>query len=362
MTGGITLNALNTNYVSDGDIGFTNSGVFTIGGQNTSGTNTYANPIILGWTANKGKSVTLVAATGGEVDFTGGIGKNGTDATAGITVGDATHGGTVKIRGTGNSYGGVTTVSNGTLWVSGTLGSNAVTVAGGRLLVSGTVPGVVNVQNGGTLGGNGSVGSWVTNQAGGTVFPGLGNSVAGAVLTDTGTAKFVLLSGSTNVFRVSADGHTSDQIVSAGFAYGGTLTVLTNAGDGPLTNGSSYTLFNSTLGVYAGTFAVTNLPALNAGLAWTNTLGLNGALGVISVATVNTNPYPVLTNGVVNGNQLALNWGSYYLGWRLQVQTNNLATGLGNNWVTVPNSTNLTGITNPVDPAQPAVFFRLIYP
>ena len=81
--GGLTLRANVTNYVSDGDVGFTNFGTFTIGGQNTSGVNTYANPIILGWTANRGKSVTLVAATGGEVDFTGNILANGTDTFGG---------------------------------------------------------------------------------------------------------------------------------------------------------------------------------------------------------------------------------------------------------------------------------------
>ena len=67
-SGGLTLNAKNTNNVSGGDIGIVNSGTFTIGGQNTSGINTYANPIVLGW-SNTVKSVTLVAAPGGEVDF-----------------------------------------------------------------------------------------------------------------------------------------------------------------------------------------------------------------------------------------------------------------------------------------------------
>jgi autotransporter-associated beta strand protein len=281
-TGGLTNNALNTNYVSDGDIGFTNSGVFTIGGQNTSGTNTYANPIILGWSANNGKSVTLVAASGGEVDFTGGIQKNGADTSAGITVGDATHGGIVKIRGTGNTYGGTTTVSNGTLYVSGTLGTNAVTVAGGTLLANGMVPGAVNVLNGGTLGGSGTVGNWVTNQSGGTLFPGISSNVAGTTLTNSGAFKVVMLAGSTNIFRVSADGHTSDQIYGNIFAYGGTLTVLTNLGDAPLTNGSSYTLFNSSTATYAGTFSATNLPSLSAGLVWSNNLANSGTIMVIT--------------------------------------------------------------------------------
>ena len=41
--GGLSVAANVTNYVSDGDVGFTNSGVMTIGGQNTSGVNTYNN-------------------------------------------------------------------------------------------------------------------------------------------------------------------------------------------------------------------------------------------------------------------------------------------------------------------------------
>jgi len=117
-SGGITLNAKTTNNVSDGDAGFVNNGVFTIGGQNTSGINTYANPIILGWTADKGKSVTLVAATGGEVDFTGGLLANGGDTTAGVTIGDATHGGIVKFTAA-NTYGGNTFIANGRLALNG---------------------------------------------------------------------------------------------------------------------------------------------------------------------------------------------------------------------------------------------------
>jgi autotransporter-associated beta strand protein len=117
-TGGLINNDRNTNHVSDGDASFVNSGVFTIGGQNTSGINTYANPVILGLTADKGKSVTLVAATGGEVDFTGGLLANGSDTTAGVTVGDATHGGTVKFTAA-NTYGGNTFIANGRLALSG---------------------------------------------------------------------------------------------------------------------------------------------------------------------------------------------------------------------------------------------------
>jgi polygalacturonase len=60
-----------------------------------------------------------------------------------------------------------------------------------------------------------------------------------------------------------------------------------------------------------------------------------------------------------NGNSLQLSWPQDHLGWRLQVQTNNLADG---NWVTVPDSTNITSAIINVDPANGSVYFRLVYP
>jgi hypothetical protein len=39
-----------------------------------------------------------------------------------------------------------------------------------------------------------------------------------------------------------------------------------------------------------------------------------------------------------------------------------LTTGLGTNWSTWPNSTNVTTVPIPLNPANPTVFFRLIYP
>jgi autotransporter-associated beta strand protein len=284
--GGLTTPANLTNNVSDGDVGFTNSGVFTIGGQNTSGTNTYANPVILGWTANRGKSVTLVAATGGEVDFTGGLLKNGTDTTAGITVGDAAHGGIVKVRGANNTYGGATTVSNGTLWVSGSLaGSGAVTVDNGILLDSGTIAGAVTVSGGtlGGLGGSGTISGSATVQSGGTLMPGVNASTAGTVLTINGG--LILAAGSTSIFQVSHNNVSNDQIVSVAVSYNGTLTVTTNAGDAPFAAGDTFQLFKA--GIYGGsTFSTTNLPALSPGLAWSNSLAINGSIAVVSSGIV----------------------------------------------------------------------------
>jgi hypothetical protein len=62
------------------------------------------------------------------------------------------------------------------------------------------------------------------------------------------------------------------------------------------------------------------------------------------------------------GNQLQLSWPSDHLGWRLQIQTNNLSGGLGTNWATVANSTNVNQAGVVINPTNGAVFLRLIYP
>lgn len=62
------------------------------------------------------------------------------------------------------------------------------------------------------------------------------------------------------------------------------------------------------------------------------------------------------------GNQLRLSWPQDHLGWRLQIQTNNLSGGLGTNWATVSNSTNVMATNIVVNPANGSVFLRLVYP
>jgi len=325
--GGITNNARNTNYVADGDAAFTNGGTFTIGGQNTSGTNTYANPIILGWTANKGKSVTLLATTGGEVDFTGGILQNGTDTTAGVQVGDSMHGGLVKFTGA-NTYAGGTTVASGTLLVNGSLASGAVTVrSGGALGGTGTINGPVTVQSGGTLSPGAPVGTLTINNS---------LTLAGNLLIAINKS----LSQSNGLVAVSG--------------------VLTNVGAGVLTitnfgpalaAGDSFKLFSKPL-PNGGALAIAPLvPAM--GFGWVNNLAVNGTLGLVTVATNPVN----LTASCCNG-ELTLSWPSNHTGWRLEAQTN----GLGTNWVVVSGST-LTNLFNiPVVITNGSVFFRLLYP
>jgi hypothetical protein len=93
-------------------------------------------------------------------------------------------------------------------------------------------------------------------------------------------------------------------------------------------------------------------------MAWdTSSLGSNGTLGVI--ATVNTTPTNLVTQ--VSGNQLTLSWPADHIGWTLQVQTNVPGAGLGTNWVNVAGSSTTNQVVLPIDPADGAVFFRMIY-
>jgi hypothetical protein len=62
------------------------------------------------------------------------------------------------------------------------------------------------------------------------------------------------------------------------------------------------------------------------------------------------------------GGQLQISWPQDHLGWRLQIQTNNLSQGIWTNWATVPNSTNVMQANIVINPTNGAVFLRLVYP
>jgi autotransporter-associated beta strand protein len=278
-----------TNYVSDGDTTFTNSGVFTIGGQNTSGINTYSNQIILGWTANRGKGVTLVAATLGEVDFAGNILKNGTDSTAGVTVGDATHKGTVKLLGA-NTYAGGTTVTNCTLLVANATGS-------------GTGSGGVLVLSNGIYGGGGSVSGAVTVNFGGKTVPGgylnnsagLTNTVGSLTYTNGGEADFNLS---------STYNGANDQVAVTGTLNGNGAKVGVYLTGGDPNQTGDYVLF--TAGSIASGFASTPVwpngpPSVNAGNWSIVTLANKVVLrySPVTIASATALPNPALRGQVV---------------------------------------------------------------
>jgi rhamnogalacturonan endolyase len=183
------------------------------------------------------------------------------DGTANPTIVTKIGTGSLNLAGA-NTYSGGTTINVGTL-LANNFGGSA------------TGSGAVTVASGGTLGGNGIISGAVTIASGGTLSP--GNPVG--ILTIA--SSLTLSSGSACIMAVSHNGHTNDQIVSSSVSYGGTLTVITNAGDGSLVAGDTFQLFNA--GTRGGGFSATNLPVLSPGLVWSNGLTVNGSIAVVSV-------------------------------------------------------------------------------
>lgn len=105
-----------------------------------------------------------------------------------------------------------------------------------------------------------------------------------------------------------------------------------------------------------------NIPgnSLTAGpleLVVTNAYGTNITVFTL-VSSINPNAGSIQFSAT--GNQLTLGWPTN-LGWTLQVQTNDLSTGLSTNWANVSGSTTVTNVVIPISPANGSVFYRLHY-
>jgi subtilase family serine protease len=84
---------------------------------------------------------------------------------------------------------------------------------------------------------------------------------------------------------------------------------------------------------------------------------------VTNAVTVSTIPTNIVFD--VSGTNLNFSWPADHIGWRLIVQTNNLANGISlntNDWGTVSGSAVTNLITIPIDSSKPGEFYRLIYP
>ena len=91
-----------------------------------------------------------------------------------------------------------------------------------------------------------------------------------------------------------------------------------------------------------------------------NVSAITGAGSLLVVPPVNTSSTNIISS--VSGGVLSLTWPADHTGWRLQVQTNSLAKGLGTNWVDVAGATATNQVNLPVSSANGSVFYRLVYP
>lgn len=215
-----------------------------------------------------------------------------------------------------------------------------------------TYTGVTVVTNG-TLAGIGSVAGPVVVAPAGTI--GAGNASGIGIFTISGNLN---VQGKANLRIDKTGGNpTSDLINGVSEAtYGGSLVVTNTTSDAtPLVAGDTFTLFSTT--THIGTFA-SIIGSPGAGLAYR----FNPTNGVLSVVAFTTASNPTNITFSVSGNTLALSWPLDHLGWFLQSQTNSLATGLKNNWVDVAGSDSVTQTNITINPANPTAFFRLRAP
>jgi hypothetical protein len=186
--------------------------------------------------------------------------------------------------------------------------------------------------------------------------------VAGTTLT---IGNLTLNAGTTTVMQISHNSETNDQIVntSGTLTYGGTLTVITNAGDSPFVAGDSFKLFNST-GGYSGSFASTNLPALGAGLAWSNSFAIDGKLSVISSSVTPPLTYLGIKNFSLSGTNLVIGGTNQGTGTYYVLASTNVALPR-TNWIAIATNTlggsgNFTlTATNVINPNTAQEFYIL---
>lgn len=234
------------------------------------------------------------------------------------------------IGGDNSTDGGLTKLGAGILYLDG---ANFYT---GNTVVSN-----------GVLAGIGSIASPVLVKSDGAI----GAGDAGALGTLTVNNDVTIQSGAKLRINKNGGSPTSDLVNATGAVnYGGTLVVSNTTSDATaLTPGDTFTLFSAT--THNGNFtSIVSAGSGGAVYAFTN-----GVLTVVSVGPDVTQNH--LTNSITGGGTiLSLSWSP---GWKLQVQTNSLTTGLSGNWVTITDGT-VTSTNLPIAPGNPSVFYRLI--
>jgi fibronectin-binding autotransporter adhesin len=271
--------------------------------------------------------------------------------------------GTLTLTNTTIDYTGTTTVSNGVLVLAGSLPASGTwgLAAPGLLDISANItsPGLLSIgaSTVQTIRGNGTLLGSLDVQASGVVVPGFTNAIGTLNVTNT-----VTLAGTVymELNRTNAVGGTNDQIAAQSITLGGSL-VVTNIGPA-LHVGDTFRLFKSTAPL-SGSISAT-LPATdgnNYAYTWTDNTAVNGTITVAS-ATLLVNTTPTNITFVINGSNLEISWPADHVGWRLQVQTNPITVGLQSNWFDVPGSASVNSVTNPINPANGSVFYRMVYP
>ena len=241
--------------------------------------------------------------------------------------------------------GGVAHTYTGTTLINGASVSLACNMSG--------VTGDVTVTNGGTLHGYSTIGGSVTINTNCIFYPGYSSNQVVSPYGLNTLADLTLKKGSITIACINPDLSPSNNVINVGgtLTYGGTLVVYSIGHTNALKAGETFTIF-PTATSRVGNFdnVVFNSIESQPG----TTVSFDPATGTV---TVNATTAPTLSVTPQGGNVMQINWDSSF--YKLQMQTNSLATGLSNNWVDFASANGLmtTNVIN--DPTIPATFFRL---
>jgi len=162
-------------------------------------------------------------------------------------------------------------------------------------------------------------------------------------------------------------GNPYTEVLTITLAATNTLAITNFLYSGTSTNGALLSQFGGVAS--GGTYLTNSFDALAIGWrATASTYATAIDINQIAVNTTLTAPTPpvsLMPASIVcqwMAGQLQLSWPADHLGWRLQSQTNSLGSGLGTNWTTVANSTNVDQLNIVISATNGAVFYRLVYP
>lgn len=127
-------------------------------------------------------------------------------------------------------------------------------------------------------------------------------------------------------------------------------------------NGGPYTLVATNLTTTYTNTGLSNGSVYYYVVSAFNIVGESGNSVQVSARPVSSAPTNIVFAATPGGDQLTLTWPSSHTGWRLQTQTNTIATGLGTNWFDVTGTAATNAITLPVDSNNGSVFYRLVFP
>ncbi len=214
-----------------------NTGVITIGG-NSANASIFSGAVKLGTASGTAKNGVFVALSGGSAEFQGSITENTSVPASSVTIGDATHAGTVKFSNASNGYGGTTTIGNGaTLEVVnlGTTGNSSIgnatrSTASNLVLSNGALKYV------GT--GESTSRSFTFDANGGALDA---SAAANGALTLTGTAAASGTGNRTLTLTGTSTGLNTMRSVIANPSSGATSVTKSGAGKWVLSGSNTYT-------------------------------------------------------------------------------------------------------------------------